>query len=118
MANKAGTLMLWREANSLLTLEDLADAAAMPPKRVEKLVGAGLLEPSSTTCSGPLFPASCVERLRRIRRLRRDLGINLPGIAAVLDMRERIESLQQETQWLRRQLGFRKPSEMRRWALS
>jgi hypothetical protein len=33
--------------------------------------------------------------------LRRDLGINLAGIAAVLDMRERIENLQKEVESLR-----------------
>jgi MerR family transcriptional regulator/heat shock protein HspR len=52
-----------------------------------------------------LFPRSSLERLRRILRLRRDLEINLAGIAAVLDMRERIESLQKEVQRLR-QLQF------------
>ena len=100
------TLVLWRTANSLLTLEDLADAAAVPRKRVEKFVGVGLLEASTQTRSGPLFPASCVERLRRIQRLRRDLGINLQGIAVVLDMRDRIETLQQETRRLRGRLGL------------
>jgi MerR family transcriptional regulator/heat shock protein HspR len=35
-------------------------------------------------------------------RLRRDLGINLPGVAAVLDMRERIETLQKEVERLQR----------------
>jgi hypothetical protein len=39
-------------------------------------------------------------------RLRRDLGINLEGIAAVLDMRERIESLQREVEYLRRRLSL------------
>ena len=34
-------------------------------------------------------------------RLRRDLGINLAGIAAVLDMRDRIEGLQKEVERLR-----------------
>ena len=54
--------------------------------------------------TAPLFPRSSLERLRRIVRLSRDLGINLAGIAAVLDMRERIESLQKEVERLRGQL--------------
>lgn len=106
MSSKTNSLVLWKKANSLLTLHDLADAAAVSRKRVKSLVGVGLLEASTRTRSGPLFPVSCVERLRRIQRLRRDLGINLQGIAAVLDMRERIENLQRETRWLRAQLGL------------
>jgi DNA-binding transcriptional MerR regulator len=106
MAGRAESLVLWRKVNSLLSVEDLAHAAAVPAKRVEKFVGFGLIEASTVTKSGPLFQTSCVERLRRIQRLRRDLGINLPGIAAILHMRERIETLQRETQRLRGRLGL------------
>jgi hypothetical protein len=99
-------LVLWRTANSLLTLEDLADAAALHPKRVEKFLAFGLIEPSAETSSGPLFSASSVERLRRIVRLRRDLGVNMAGIAAILDMRERILNLHAELGRLRGRLDL------------
>ena len=100
------TLVLWRTANSLLTLKDLADAAALHPKRVEKFLAFGLIEPSAETSSGPLFSASSVERLRRIVRLRRDLGVNMAGIAAILDMRERILNLHAELGRLRGRLDL------------
>jgi MerR family transcriptional regulator/heat shock protein HspR len=45
-----------------------------------------------------------VERLQRIVRLRRDLGVNLAGIAVILDMRERIVNLQKELRRLRGRL--------------
>lgn len=106
MTGNHESLVLWRRANSLLSLEDLADAASVPRRRVETFVGFGLIEASTVTRSGPLFSSTCVERLRCILRLRRDLGINLPGIAAVPDMRERIENLQRETRWLRGRLGL------------
>src|SRR5882762_5205468 len=102
----AQALVLWRTANSLLTLEDLADAAAQHPKRVEEFLAFGLIEPSAETSSGPLFSASSVERLRRIVRLRRDLGVNLAGIAAILDMRERILNLRAELGRLRGRLDL------------
>jgi len=35
-------------------------------------------------------------------RLRRDLGVNLAGVAVILEMRERIENLQRELELLRR----------------
>jgi MerR family transcriptional regulator, heat shock protein HspR len=97
--------LLLNRSNSLVSVEQLAKAASLRPESVRKFVAVGLIEPSCHTWSGPLFPRSSLERLRRILRLRRDLGINLAGIAAVLDMRERIESLQEEVQRLR-QLQF------------
>jgi MerR family transcriptional regulator/heat shock protein HspR len=104
MVDRAHSVLLWSREHALLSVDDLARAAALQPKRVETFVGFGLIEPTVSTGSGPLFPRSSVERLRRIVRLRRDLGINLAGIAAVLDMRERIESLQREVERLRGRL--------------
>ncbi len=106
MIDKTQELILWRTEHSLLTLEDLANAAGLHPELVEKFVGYGLLEPSANTGSHPLFPASSVERLRCILRLRRDLGVNLAGVAVILEMRERIENLQRELKRLRRRLGL------------
>jgi DNA-binding transcriptional MerR regulator len=51
------------------------------------------------------FPISCIERLRRIVRLRRDLGVNLAGVAVILEMRPRMEELQKELERLRRSTG-------------
>jgi DNA-binding transcriptional MerR regulator len=48
-----------------------------------------------------LFPISCIERLRRIIRLRRDLRVNLAGVAVILEMRQHIEELQKELARLR-----------------
>jgi hypothetical protein len=104
MVDRAHSVLLWRQAQVLLSVDDLAKAAALQRRRVETIVEFGLIEPATSSRSGPLFKRSSVERLRRIVRLRRDLGINLAGIAAVLDMRERIESLQREVQLLRGQL--------------
>jgi hypothetical protein len=101
LVEKPSSVVPSHGAHSLLSVEDLAKAASLRPKRVEKFVGFGLIEPAIRTWSGPMFPRSSLERLRRIVRLSRDLGINLAGIAAVLDMRERIESLQKEVERFR-----------------
>jgi len=105
-AEKNHVVNLWRTANSRLTVQDLATAAGLDSSDVEKIVGLGVIEPSSNTRSGPLFSQTAVGRLRRIVRLRRDLGINLAGIAVVLDLRERIESLEREVGRLRGRLSL------------
>jgi DNA-binding transcriptional MerR regulator len=99
---KSYALTLWRTENSLLTLEDLAKAAGMTPEVVDTFVRYRLVEPSSESNSHQLFPISCVERLKRILRLRYDLGVNLAGAAVILEMTERIEELKRELIYLRR----------------
>ncbi len=102
VTDRPGPIFLLNGNNSFFSVKELARAAAVHPERVRKFIAVGLIEPSRHTFSGPLFPRSSLERLQRIMRLRRDLGINLPGIAAVLDMRERIETLQKEVERLQR----------------
>ncbi len=51
-----------------------------------------------------LFAETAVPRIWRIMRLRRDLGINFAGIGVVLDLLDRIEELEREIGWLRKQL--------------
>jgi MerR family transcriptional regulator/heat shock protein HspR len=97
------TLVLWRTEHALLTLEDLARATGLHPELVATYVSYGLLE--SDTAEPGVFLPSAVDRLRCIVRLRRDLGVNLAGIAVILQMRDHIKSLQQELERLRRTVG-------------
>lgn len=101
MADKYSEEIHWRTEYSLLTLEELAGTAGLHPELVEKFIDYGLVEPATTTGSHSFFSVSSVERLRRIIRLRRDLGVNLAGVAVILEMRERMENLQRELDRLR-----------------
>jgi hypothetical protein len=87
-----------------LTLEHLAAHAEMHPALVERLVDCGLLQPVASGAAIFLFDSSKIVRLRSIKRLRRDLGINLQGIAVVLDLIERLRDLERENASLRAKL--------------
>ncbi len=87
-----------------VTLANLAKRAEMHPVLLERLVECGLIRPITPTGTIPLFEASTVLRLRSIRRLRTDLGINLQGIAAILDLVERLRGLEHENASLRARL--------------
>jgi chaperone modulatory protein CbpM len=95
-------LMLHPVVGRRLTLAALAEAVDLHPELVEQFVAYGLLEPVSAADRALWFDVRAVRRLRTIRRLREDLGINLAGIAAVLDLLERIEGLQRELASFRR----------------
>jgi DNA-binding transcriptional MerR regulator len=86
-----------------LTLESLAACAGVHPALITHFVEYGLLEPITRTGTQWLFDPACIARLRTIERLRRDLGANLPGIAVILNLLDRLTSLQREVeQWRRR----------------
>ncbi len=90
-----------RTAEQCLTLEALAVEVHLHPALVEQFVAYGLLEPIIGGDRVTWFDVRAVRRLRTICRLREDLGINLPGVAAVLDLLERIDRLQREVAHLR-----------------
>jgi chaperone modulatory protein CbpM len=106
MAEQTHALTVWRTEHSLLTLEDLARAAGLHPELVDVFVRYRLVEPTMHTGSCPLFSTSSVERLRRILRVRHDLGVNLAGVAVILQMMEGIEHLQAELRLLRNRSEF------------
>jgi chaperone modulatory protein CbpM len=76
-----------------MTLEALSAATGLHPGLVDRLVEYGLLEPVNAGESVVRFDASALRRVCTICRLRDDLGINLAGIAAVLDLLARVEVL-------------------------
>ena len=103
MSEPRAPITLYHVEPEQLTLEDLAACAGLPPARLAYFVEYGLLDPSARTGTQLLFDPACIARLRMIERLRRDLGANLAGIAVILDLLERLTSLQREVeQWRRR----------------
>jgi MerR HTH family regulatory protein len=91
-------MALLRDARSHPTLEGLASSAGIHTGLVERLIESGLVEPVEWAGARPLFDL-CV-----IPRLRCDLGINLAGIADILEMIERLRAVQYENDLLRSRL--------------
>jgi DNA-binding transcriptional MerR regulator len=89
-------IVLSRRNPKLLTLEELARAAGLHPDLVASFVDFGLLTPVEQDGPRLLFDTAAVLRARAIQRLRRDLGVNLPGVAVILDLTERLRAAQQE----------------------
>ena len=103
MREPRAPIILSRIEPEQLTLEGLAACAGVHPALIEYFVEYGLIEPVTRTGTQWLFDTACLARLRMIERLRRDLGANLAGIAVILDLRDRLTTLQREVeQWRRR----------------
>lgn len=105
MADQVPEEIPWSTEYSLLTLDQLSESAELHPALIEKFIQHGLIEPAADQAPRLLFPISSVERLRRIIRIRRDLRVNLAGIAVILEMRQHLEELQKELERLRHSAG-------------
>src|ERR1700749_1182569 len=58
----------------------------------------GLLQPSRTVGNTRLYTDEDLERLEFILNLARELGVNIAGIAIILQMRERMEEMNRQMQ--------------------
>lgn len=87
-----------------LTLDVLAARAGMHPALVQRYAEFGLVETIRREEVVWSFDASMIPRLRMINRLRKDLGINIQGVAVVLDLLDRLRALERENESLRLRL--------------
>jgi MerR family transcriptional regulator/heat shock protein HspR len=69
----------------------------------------GLLKPSRTEGNTRLYSEEDLRQLEVILNLTRDLGVNLAGVEIVLNMRRKMEQMQQEVNefvgWVRQELA-------------
>lgn len=94
-------LVLRRTPREHLTLEAAAARVGLHPVLVERFVEFGLIEPVERTGDQMLFDEACLRRLVAISRLRADLGVNLHGVAVILDLVDRLVTVERELTWLR-----------------
>lgn len=76
-----------------LTVRELCRACSQQTDWVLELVDEGVLEPLSGSEQDLVFSAIELRRARTAMRLQRDLGVNLAGIALILDLLEEVDTL-------------------------
>ena len=85
-----------RRPASVHELESAARMARVPVARARRYLRIGLIDPSRLEGDRALFDEIQIARLRRIRRLGDDLGLDTAAIEVVLRLLDRIEALQRE----------------------
>jgi MerR family transcriptional regulator/heat shock protein HspR len=79
-------------------ISTVAEMYAVHPQTLRMYEREGLLKPSRTEGNTRLYTDEDLERLEVILNLARDLGVNIAGIAIVLQMRERMEEMDRQMQ--------------------
>lgn len=81
------------EDEKRLTLRQLCDVCGVRAEYVIELVDEGFIEPSGMEKSHWCFSGIAIKRVRKAKRLQRDLGINLAGAALAIELIDEIEKL-------------------------
>ena len=87
-----------------LTLDVVAEMVGARRSLVMRLAEHGLIETVKSEVDEPRLPRRVVIQLRRMQRLRRDLGVNYAGAAVIIDLVGRIEQLNRELAEMHRRL--------------
>ena len=84
------------DLDDAMTCDAVAEMTGARRSLVVRLAREGLIETVEGESDEPLLPRRAVVTLRRMQRLRLDLGVNFTGAAIILDLVARIEQLNRE----------------------
>ncbi len=87
-----------RKSKGAYMISAVAEMYEIHPQTLRLYEREGLLKPSRTEGNTRLYTDEDLERLEFILNLARDLGVNIAGIAIVLQMRERMEEMNRQMQ--------------------
>lgn len=81
------------ESSATCTLDELCITCDVEAEWVASLVDYGAIDPAGTDQAHWQFAGITVVRVQRAKRLERDLGLNMPGVALALDLLDQIDAL-------------------------
>jgi len=87
-----------RKKQGAYMISSVAEMYGIHPQTLRLYEREGLLKPSRTEGNTRLYTDEDLERLELILSLARDLGVNISGIAIILQMRERMEEMNRQMQ--------------------
>lgn len=98
------------------TISAVAEMYDIHPQTLRLYEREGLLAPSRSDGNTRLYTDKDLERLEVILSLTRDLGVNLAGVEIILNMREKMDTMQREFEqffnYLRSRAGEFRPSDL------
>lgn len=77
-------------------ISSVAEQYQIHPQTLRLYEREGLLRPSRSDGNTRLYTDDDLERLEVILKLTRELGVNLAGVEIILNMREKMEAMQQQ----------------------
>jgi MerR family transcriptional regulator/heat shock protein HspR len=107
--------------NGFVLIGEISRRYSIHPQTLRIYEREGLIKPDRTEGNTRLYGPDTIERLEIVLTLIRDLGVNLAGVEVILNMKERMESLQQKADrlldYLRREADRQRREPEERYAL-
>src|ERR1700751_1587939 len=85
-----------RKSKGAYMISAVAEMYGIHPQTLRLYEREGLIKPSRTEGNTRLYTDEDLERLEIILSLARDLGVNISGIAIILQLRERMEEMKRQ----------------------
>ncbi len=85
------------DENTRCGLKELCTLCNVPAERIHEMIDEGLIEAPSSSPLQWRFTYTEIRRVQTAVHLQRDLRVNLPGCALVLDLLEELEKLRQQS---------------------
>ena len=103
--------MAKRKSKGAYMISAVAEMYGIHPQTLRLYEREGLLKPSRTDGNTRLYTEDDLQRLEFILNLARDIGVNIAGIAIILQMRERMEEMNRQMQefvrFVQQEVSFR-----------
>jgi len=96
--------MLWLNEQGEFSLPEFAQLSGLSEEELRELVDYGALEPANPRAEQWTFSAERVMTVRTACRLRNDFGLDMQGLALILNYLDRIHELEAQLQNLRARL--------------
>lgn len=110
-----------RKGRKYLMISAVAERFDIHPQTLRLYEREGLINPVRSAGNTRLYDEGTLQRLETILALTRDLGVNLAGVEVILNMRERMESMQVEVDrllaFVKQEILDRRTGVDRRYAL-
>lgn len=85
-----------RESEPLYVISVASRLLQLHPQTLRKYERVGFIAPSRTTGNLRLYSAEDIDRLRQIKQLVDERGVNLAGVEMALDVTKRVRTMQEE----------------------
>jgi chaperone modulatory protein CbpM len=78
--------------DNLLTLDELCNICNVQQDFISNLIEYDIIHPEQTSETW-VFNIVSLQRIKRVQRVQKDLDVNLPGVAIILELMDELEML-------------------------
>lgn len=104
MKDRKYTLSIYSRKYSnkkIISIYEISNETETHPLLIEKYVDLGIISPEPVEDNVLFFDEDTIYRIKRIQRLRNELGVNLIGAGIISDLMDEIECLKREIEKLK-----------------